>query len=147
MAMALVVGVDGSEQSLQALRWAIDEARLRQEPVTLVMTYSIPLSYQPYGDLPGAGDPRLEEESSHAAQQELDQALEQVDVPEGVEVATEIVEDHQPAKALTERASRDDLLVVGSRGRGGFKGLLLGSVSQQCAQHANCPVVIVHATG
>jgi nucleotide-binding universal stress UspA family protein len=56
---------------------------------------------------------------------------------------TELVVEKAPVPALLDEASTDDLLVVGSRGRGGFSGLLLGSVSQQVAQHATCPVVIV----
>jgi nucleotide-binding universal stress UspA family protein len=64
---------------------------------------------------------------------------------DGVEVQGVTVESRHPAQALVERSRGADLLVVGSRGRGGFKRLLLGSVSQQCAHHAECPVVIIRS--
>jgi nucleotide-binding universal stress UspA family protein len=106
MAGTIVVGVDGSEKSKEALRFALEEARLRGARVEAVYVADV------------AGD---------AAAVRVDQ----------------IAVDDRPARALIAAAADADLLVVGSRGHGGFAGLLLGSVSQQCAQHAPCPVVIV----
>ena len=62
-----------------------------------------------------------------------------------VEVTPRLIADAHPAEALVDAAADAELLVIGSRGRGGFKGLLLGSVSQQCVQHARCPVIVVRA--
>lgn len=141
--MSIIVGVDGSEESEQALRWALEEARARGAGVIAVMVYSVPPSYYPYG-VPGAASDSLLETIGRQAETELAELLERTGAEaEGLSVEAEVAEHHQPARALTDRAGRDDLLVVGSRGRGGFTGLLLGSVSQQVVHHAPCPVVVV----
>ena len=142
--MAIIVGVDGSEHSRRALGWAIEEGRLRGTTVVAVMAYNVSPVYSAYGDLPSPGYAQLVDETRQAAQEELARTLGEVvsgEADRGVE--TETIEGYQPAHVLTERAKGEDLLVVGSRGRGGFAGLLLGSVSQQCTQHSTCPVVIV----
>lgn len=141
--MAIIVGVDGSPASRRALEWATEEARLRGERVVALLAFGIPPVYEPYGSVPGAGDSPLFETLRRAATDDLAGVLGDVGVPEGVRVDSEVVEHANPALALTERAGPDDLLVVGSRGRGGFKGLLLGSVSQQCVTHAVCPTVVI----
>jgi nucleotide-binding universal stress UspA family protein len=80
------------------------------------------------------------------AKQTLQEAVAQAAGPStGVEIRTHVVRG-QPAEVLLNAAKDADLLVVGSRGRGGFKGLLLGSVSTQCVHHASCPVVVVRNT-
>jgi nucleotide-binding universal stress UspA family protein len=84
-----------------------------------------------------------EEARRHAANQ-LDKVLREAgDALDGVAVERTVVSDEHPSAALIRIAADADLLVVGSRGFGGFKGLLLGSVSQQCVQHATCPVLVV----
>ena len=130
----LVVGVDGSDGSQRALRWALDEARLRAAPLRAVFAWS-------YLDQPTAGfDASYGEDAARAR---LDAALEAVAGEVGdVEIERVVVCD-LPARAVLDHARDADLLVVGSRGVGGFKGLLLGSVSQQVVQHARCPVVVV----
>ena len=147
---SIVVGVDGSPGSLAALRFALVEARLRGASVAIVHAWLVPL----VNGLPGpvlAGVPveygmpidELREAVRESAEQSLGDALRELaEEAEGVEVEWQAVEG-PPAKTLFEAAAGADLLVVGSRGHGGFKGLLLGSVSQQCAHHAPCPVVIV----
>ena len=142
--MAIVVGVDGSARSRQALEWAIEEARLRGAGVVATMVYDVPPSLYPYG-IPSSGNPEVAEDVRRGAETSLSNFVDNVwSVAEGVEIETEVVEDAQPARALTDRAGDGDILVVGSRGLGGFRGLLLGSVSQQVVQHARCPVVVVH---
>lgn len=130
----LVVGVDGSEGSLRALRWALREARVHTAPVRAVLAWSY------LDQSPGSFDVAYGENDARAR---LDGALEAVAGEVGdVEVERVVVCD-LPARALLANAGDADLLVVGSRGVGGFKGLLLGSVSHQVVQHAPCPVVVV----
>jgi nucleotide-binding universal stress UspA family protein len=138
----IVVGIDGSPAAAAALEWAVAEARLRDAQLLVVHVWGIPvLAYaSPYGA--GVTGEVVEAERKAAADA-LDAALEHVD-REGLDLRSELVEG-APAQSLLDAAERADLLVVGSRGHGGFAGLLLGSVSQQCAQHAQCPVVIVRA--
>jgi nucleotide-binding universal stress UspA family protein len=135
----IVVGIDGSEESKRALRWALEEARVRKSRVLAVHAWTYQFAAGA-GYLPTA-DPEFLPSVEGEAAQVLDEALAEVGT-EGVEVERLVVEG-PPAATLVDAAGGADLLVVGSRGRGGFSGLLLGSVSQQCAHHAPCPVVIV----
>jgi len=141
----IVVGIDGSPESMLALRWALAEAKLRGVALRVVHTWAYP-----YIAAGPALDPVLDADiidnaervAEGVARSQLD---ELGDARVGVDIERSIVEG-APAPALLEAAEGADLLVVGSRGRGGFTGLLLGSVSQQCAHHAPCPVVIVRAS-
>jgi nucleotide-binding universal stress UspA family protein len=136
----IVVGVDGSPGAREALRFALEEARLRDASVAAVFVWSLPL----VADVPAALLPATLSDFREEAVEALDAALEEVSDTGGVEIERVVVEG-PPARELVAAAEGADLLVVGSRGRGGFAGLLLGSVSQQCAHHAPCPVVIVPA--
>jgi nucleotide-binding universal stress UspA family protein len=141
----IVVGVDGSEQARRALTWALDEARLRQFVVTAVHAYTIPpvlLSPAPGPLAPTVPpDPELVERVQESAERLLERELEEANT-EGVDVEGRVVSG--PAAEALLQAGRDaDLLVVGTRGLGGFKELLLGSVSNQVTNHAPCPVVVV----
>jgi nucleotide-binding universal stress UspA family protein len=136
----VVVGVGGSGSSSDAIRWAADEARLRGTTVQAVYAWQSPLvtgfQYIP----PDLLDP--EALDRHAREIVEAAVVEAGNGTGGVEIESRAIEG-LPAKVLIE-ASRDaELLVLGSRGYGGFHGLLLGSVGQQCVQHAVCPVVIV----
>ena len=142
MAGRIVVGVDGSEGAALALRWALEEARLRDASVAVVHAWHIPpmITADPTGMAMGALDPKQYEE---AARLELNRSIDHAGpVPGGVHIES-IVANGGAAETLLDTAIGADLLVVGSRGRGGFARLLLGSVSQQCAHHAPCAVVIV----
>lgn len=142
--MAIIVGVDGSEESQHALRWAAGEARMRGDQLVALHAYTSPIAYYPYGEFPGGPDTRVHEELRRQAEQLVADAVADVHQEhDGVHVVKKVVEDGQPARALTQEAGSDDILVVGSRGRGGFAGLMLGSVSQQAAQHAPCPIVVI----
>jgi len=140
----IVVGVDHSEGAKAALRFAREEATLRQATLRVVhawqYAYIGATGFE--GSLPALGGDI--KELRDAAERDLDATLQEA-IPETgtVEIERRVVED-RPAAALVDESRGADLLVVGSRGHGGFAGLLLGSVSQQVAHHAACPVVIVH---
>jgi nucleotide-binding universal stress UspA family protein len=147
----IVVGVDGSEASNQALSWALAEARLRGDTVVALHAWAAP--YPAPTALPGAMlapvEPGTAVEGGMAealrkgAEDLLAQAVSRAG-PADLTIEQRLVEA-PAATALIEEAKGAELLVVGSRGHGGFTGLLLGSVSQQVANHAPCPVVIVRA--
>ena len=136
----IVVGVDGSDNARRALEWAIAEAKIRRAQLTVVSAWQIPSVVLASPVAMAAYD---EEVWRDAATEAVDAALQSVaedDLPAGLE--RQVIEG-PPAKVLVDAGKGADMIVVGSRGRGGFAGLLLGSVSQQVAQHASCPVVIV----
>ena len=138
----IVVGVDGSPESDAALRWAVDEARLRDVALDVVTVWTYPMPA--FVGIPGGyASIELGEDLERRAKEAQAEALART-VPEqaGVVLEARVVKG-QPAWALVDAAQDADMLVVGSRGLGGFRELLLGSVSQQCAHHAVCPVVIV----
>jgi nucleotide-binding universal stress UspA family protein len=138
----VVVGVDGSEQARQALLFAAEEARLRSARLRVVAAWHT----RTFGGLGVTGGLALDQaDMRREAETMLEEAVAGcADRLAGVQVEL-VVEQGQPADVLVAQARDADLLVVGSRGHGGFTGLLLGSVSQQCAHHAACPVVIVPA--
>lgn len=137
----IVVGVDGSASARAALRFALVEARLRGDAVRAVAAWHVPIAA--YGGALVPPDPALVADLEPQTRRTLDRALAEVaDEAAGLELEP-VVREGLPARVLLEEAEGADLLVVGSRGLGGFRGLLLGSVSQQCAHHAPCPVVIV----
>jgi len=143
MAGRIVVGVDGSEGSIEALRWALAEAKLRGDTVDVLHSWHYP--YAAYTEITGmAAGVVSREDLEQVAQGVLDGTLEKVDVAgSGVEVNPVLVQGGAAA-SLLDAAVGADLLVVGSRGHGGFAGIVLGSVSQHAAQHGPCPVVVVH---
>jgi nucleotide-binding universal stress UspA family protein len=139
----IVVGVDHSAGAKAALRFALEEARLRQATLRVVHAwqYGYIGATGLEGLLPAAGGEL--EDFRQAAAAALDETLREV-VADQDDVAIERrVDQGVPAAVLVAESLGAELLVVGSRGHGGFAQLLLGSVSQQCAQHASCPVVIV----
>ena len=138
----IVVGVDGSDAARDALAWALAEARLRGSSVRVVCAWTVSMPvYSGTGF--AAVVPEMDESFQRAAEQTLHDTLASLaDEARGLEVESSAVSG-APAQVLVDAAQGAELLVVGSRGHGGFAGLLLGSVSQQCAAHAPCPVVIV----
>jgi nucleotide-binding universal stress UspA family protein len=146
---AVDVGVDGSAGAKAALRWALAEARLRNAPVRAVHAWTFG-----YIDGTAEGYPTLGSYTSlgidvsdvHSAAEELlERAIADVGTEtEGIEIERQVIQG-RAAEVLVQAATSRDLLVVGSRGHGGFIGLLLGSVSQQCVHHARCAVVVVHS--
>ncbi|MFE4971662.1 universal stress protein [Kitasatospora sp. NPDC056651] len=137
----IVVGVDGSESSERALRWAVRQAELTGSAVVAVIAWEYPTYHGARGWFPPAATDEAVLEGR--ARQEVARAVEQaVGATPPVEVRTE-VRYGTPAGALVEAARGAELLVVGSRGLGGFSGMLLGSVAQHCTRHATVPVVVV----
>lgn len=140
LAQPVVVGVDGSECSIGALRWAAEQARLQHAPLVALHAWQIPSV-----GLPGLAPPYPDDEFQTHAEQVLDHVMAKagdIDVP----VERRIVKAHA-AQALIDVSKDAALVVVGSHGHGGVAGTLLGSVSQRVASHAHCPVVIVREPG
>jgi nucleotide-binding universal stress UspA family protein len=133
----VVVGVDGSDGSKAALRFALDEARRRSATLRVVTVWEFPATIAMGMVLPPDFDDVSAQAAEHSAQAAIDQLGEA-----GVPVELKVL-DGNPAGALIAQARDADVLVVGSRGRGGFRELLLGSVSQACVHHAGCPVVVI----
>ncbi|WP_462187887.1 MULTISPECIES: universal stress protein [unclassified Frankia] len=136
----VVVGVDGSAPSLTALRWAVEAAMLRKSALHVVHAWHLDIPIYPgsYADIGSA--------LAEQARQTLDQAVSTIVTEHAgglpIPVRKETVVDG-PAHALLRASADAQLLVVGSRGHGGFAELLLGSVSHQCVLHAHCPVAVV----
>jgi nucleotide-binding universal stress UspA family protein len=158
----IVVGVDGSDHARRALQRAMEEARLRGGTVDAVYVYPPPerswwdtLVRLPGSTIAAAGGtispdppahhpPTAEEEAEDRAQEMLKKFVAEASAgttgpkPDVVVVAAE-----HPAEALIEQSRAADLLVIGTRGYGGFAGMLLGSVAQQCIQRSRCPILVL----
>jgi nucleotide-binding universal stress UspA family protein len=132
-----VVGVDGSDDSRMALRWAAAAADAANAPVVAVQSWVYPGStVLPFTPVPRSRD-EMEEDTRRGLTAVLAETLG------SSTTATAGVLRGPPAGALLQRVTPDSVLVLGSRGLGGFTGLLLGSVSQECVEYASCPVVVV----
>ena len=140
MSTTIVVGVDGSAGSVHALEFALGEARARGAEIKVVSAWHVPVTAYETGWVPVSVDPRDFEKIAKSA---LDKSLDEAGVEASGVSVTPILREGEAADVLVAEARQADLLIVGSRGLGGFKGLLLGSVSQLCAHHATCPVAIV----
>ncbi|MDQ2846368.1 MAG: universal stress protein [Actinomycetota bacterium] len=135
----IVVGVDGSSASIDALKWAIRQASLTGAVMEAVIGWQYPTVY---GGYPLADTTDWPSNAKGI----LDTAVDEAIGAGNTQIARKVVEGH-PAQVLMDAAAGAGLLVVGSRGHGGFTGMLLGSVSAHVATHAPCPVLVVrHAT-
>ena len=134
----IVVGVDGSESSLAALRWAVRQAKLTGAPLEIVSAWEWLVNYLGWeSPQPPDYDPADE------ARRQLDKAVSAVlTTGDGIEVHRSVVEGHA-APVLEALSKTADLVVVGSHGHGEFAGMLLGSVSEHCVTHCHCPVVVI----
>lgn len=137
----VVVGVDGSDTSARALAWALDEARSRGGYVEVVSSWSIP----PAAGIAALAVPDLSIYEA-AAEHLVDHMVEQADTS-GLSrpVSRVVVGGTSTVGLLVGRAANAELLVVGSRGIGGFGGMVVGSVAHQLAHHSPCPLVVLHA--
>jgi nucleotide-binding universal stress UspA family protein len=140
----IVVGVDGSEQSKDALRFALEEGELRDATVVAVHAWTLPVAPVDETLVPTPVDyPALFQELQEAADGLLESVVEEVTGAEGTGVRVErVAVEGPPAAVLLDAAADAGLIVVGSSGHGGFAKLLLGSVSEHVARHAPCPVLI-----
>jgi nucleotide-binding universal stress UspA family protein len=138
----IIVGIDGSDHSRHALEWAIREAAVRHAPLTVLTVQQAVAGYWG-GPVLYPGDQELAKKGREIAQEETDRTLEKIDPESRPSSVTVRALTGLPAEALLEAAADADMLVVGSRGAGGFKRLLMGSVSTQVTHHAHCPVVVI----
>jgi nucleotide-binding universal stress UspA family protein len=134
MTYRIVVGVDGSPHSDQAVRWSMDEAQARGGEVTAVFAWQVP-----FLSFPGAFD---RDELEQASKEFIVDTVSRIAPTPPVPLLT-LVAEGDPAASLIEASKGASMLVVGTRGRSPWSGLLLGSVSQRCAAAASCPVVLV----
>jgi len=132
----ILVGVDGSRSSIDALRYAARIASAFDAPLEVVTSWY----YPPYMDYTVVTEWSPEEEAQLILQQAVEDAFGSAP-PEGMK---RTLYPGPPARTLIKLSETAGMLVLGSRGHGGFAGLLLGSVSAACAEHAHCPVLIVH---
>jgi len=139
----IVVGVDDSPGGRAALAWAMREAELRQAELEVVHAWSLPMAEGWNREWP-VDEAWFRNQTTKL----LERLVAEYTAAHGAAVRPILVplDCDVPANGLLEQSRGADLLVVGSRGRGGFTGLLLGSVSTQVVHHASCPVVVVHGS-
>ena len=133
----IIVGVDGSPASIDAIKWAAGQASLTGGTLVAVTAWSIPASY----GVAFGGEDAVDWKQN--AQQALDEALAEALGADGSTNVEKVVDQGHPSYVIVGASKGADLVVVGSRGHGGFTGMLLGSVSQHVVAHAECPVVVV----
>jgi len=138
----IVVGIDGSHHASHALDWAMNEAAVRKTDLTVIAVNSVPASYWTGAPVAFPGDDEKVEEIRKSAQEAVDKAATTLGEQQPQSVSVVAVSGF-PAKTLIDVSEKSDLVVVGSRGVGGFGALFLGSVSSQVVHHAKCPVVVV----
>ena len=139
----IIVGVDGSGHSRRALDWAIHEAAIRHAPLTVLTVQQAIAGY--WGPVIYPGDEQLTEHARKVANDETDDALRGLAENARPPEVTVLGVPGIPAEEILGVARDKDMIVLGSRGAGGFKKLLMGSVASQVTHHACCPVVIIPA--
>jgi nucleotide-binding universal stress UspA family protein len=141
-ARTVIVGHDGSSTAGLALAWALDYAARFDAEVRVVRGWSMSTAPRPASMTSGYVPPVEEFEAAVLEDMEKDTARIVAERGDGVPVSYDAYRG-APANGLVEASQDADLLVIGARGLGGFKGLALGSVSDQCVRHAACPVVVI----
>jgi nucleotide-binding universal stress UspA family protein len=140
----IIVGIDGSSHSRRALDWAINEAAIRHAPLTVLTVQQVMRSFWA-GPMIYAEDTELAEHARKIAQEETDDALGKLADDARPPEVTVLGVPGFPAEEILAVAKDADMIVVGSRGAGGFKKLLMGSVASQVTRHAHIPVVVIPA--
>ncbi|MGZ4800053.1 MAG: universal stress protein [Acidimicrobiia bacterium] len=133
----IVVGVDGSDHAIAALRWAVGEAELRKAEIVALCAWEFPHALNPVTMFTIEAEPFRADAASC-----LERSIGAVDT--GSVVVTPRIVEGSAAQRLVEASDEAELVVVGPRGRGGFTGLLMGSVSQHLCVHARSPVLVHH---
>lgn len=138
----IVVGIDGSQNARHALDWAMAEAAAHNADLTVITVHPVAASYWSGQPVDYPGDDQQVEHIRKSAQDAVNKASDSLGdrQPKSVKV---VAVNGLPTKTLMDASESADLLVVGSRGGGGFSSLFLGSVSNQLVHHAKCPVVVV----
>jgi nucleotide-binding universal stress UspA family protein len=146
----IIVGIDGSGHSHKALEWAVNEGAVRHAPLTVLTVNQVSTGYSEalagywYGGSIAYPDDRdVTKKALEEAREETDSVLDKLDESSRPPSVTVRAVTGLPGDELLAAADGADMLVVGSRGAGGFKRLLLGSVSVQATHHAHCPVVVI----
>ena len=137
----IIVGIDGSGHSQRALEWAMNEAALRHVPLTVITVHEVAVGYS-RSSITYTEDHALADRARRLAQDEADKALAGLAGPRPESVTVEAISG-VPAEELITSSRNADLIVLASRGAGGFARLLPGSTSSEVACHAHCPVVII----
>lgn len=140
----IIVGIDGSSHSRHALDWAINEAVIRRAPLTVLTVQQVMRSFWA-GPMIYPEDAELAEHARKIAKDETDDALGKLAEDARPPSVTVLAIPGLPAETILDVARDADMIVVGSRGAGGFKKLLMGSVACQVTHHAHVPVVVIHA--
>jgi nucleotide-binding universal stress UspA family protein len=142
MVQPVIVGIDGSPASEEALRLAVEQARFRRTGVRAVHVWHVPEGSYLAGFAPSAAEVSAYEEE---ARRVLDSSLARISRDPAVRIEPVLVEGDSPAATLVAESGDAALLVVGSRGLHGLREVVLGSVSHACCQHALCPVLVMPA--
>lgn len=137
----IIVGVDGSGHSQRALEWAMNEAAMRHSPLTVVVVHQLMVGWAGRG-VAFANEAELARQAGDEAKRETDEVLAKLGDGRPESVSVEL-RSGMPAEELLAAAKDADMIVVGSRGAGGFAKLVMGSVSAQVTHHAHCPVVVI----
>jgi nucleotide-binding universal stress UspA family protein len=137
----ITVGVDGSGHSQRALEWAMKEAAVRHVPLAILTVHPSIVGYFG-GVVTSPQDLELTEQAQAAVKAEADKVLASLDGPQPESVTVTAVHGF-PVEELINASKNADLVVLGSRGAGGFTRLMLGSTAGQVVEHAHCPVVII----
>ena len=138
----ITVGIDGSDHSVRALEWAANEAAVRHAPLTVLTVHLVPQSGWTGNPIIVPQDAEEVEKERQAAEEMTLKVTSQLGEERPASVTVHAVNGF-PAQMLIEASREADLMVVGSRGAGGFAKLMAGSVSDQVVHHAHCPVVVV----
>jgi nucleotide-binding universal stress UspA family protein len=140
----IVVGIDGSHNASHALEWAMAEAGLRKADLTVITVNSVPAGYWTKQPITRPDDDVFVAEARTAAEEAVSKAASALGDSQPASVTITALNGF-PAQTLIKASETSDLIVVGSRGGGGFGELILGSITSQVVHHAKCPVVVVPA--
>jgi nucleotide-binding universal stress UspA family protein len=142
MMSGITVGIDGSDNAHHALAWAMNEAAARDVPLTVLTVHETIQGYWSHNPVTFSGDAAKVDEARQAAQDAVEQVAKEIGEDKNPQVTVHAINGFA-AQALIDASADADLLVVGTRGGGGFPHLALGGVSSQVVHHAKCPVVLV----